>query len=126
MQAIVDYFVEKIVGGLRRELVVKMYDDRLFDAENFKIREPLIERLEQRRCRLGIQYGARMRIECDRRGMCADSLCTFNDCLHYLLMTEMQAIENAQRQDRRAKDIRVLDAVEYLHSEPVSNLPLRG
>ena len=58
---------------------------------------------------------ARVRIECDRCRRRVDRLRTLDDRQHDLLMTEMQSIENAQRQNRRAKDVRILSAVEYFH-----------
>jgi hypothetical protein len=65
-----------------------------------------------------MENGSRVRIECYRRRLCARRFGTFNDRPHYLLVAEMKAIENAQREDRRAKDICVLYAVENFHELP--------
>ena len=62
-----------------------------------------------------MKHGTRVGIERDRRCVRIYRLAALNDRLHDLLVTEMQTIKNAQRQYRRAKDIRVLSAVEYFH-----------
>ena len=62
-----------------------------------------------------MEHSTRMRIERDRRRLCANRFRAIDNGSHYFLMTEMQSIENAQRQNRRAKDIRVLSAVKNFH-----------
>jgi hypothetical protein len=71
-----------------------------------------------------MKYRSRVRIECDRRRCHARSSSTLDDGLHYLLMSEMKSVENAQRQNRRAEDIRILGAVKYFHGAQTSNLPV--
>ena len=62
-----------------------------------------------------MKHRARVGIECDRGRVCVDRFRTIGDGLHNFLMTKMQSIENAQRQNRRAEDIRVLSAVKNFH-----------
>jgi hypothetical protein len=62
-----------------------------------------------------MEHGSRVRVESYRRRLCADCLRAIDNRAHYFLVTEMQSIENAQRQNRRAEDIRILGAVKNLH-----------
>ncbi len=62
-----------------------------------------------------MKNGSRMRIKCYCRRVGSDRFRSFRDGLHYSLMTEMETVEHAERQDRRALNIRVLGAVKYLH-----------
>ena len=66
-----------------------------------------------------MEHGPRMWIESYSRRLRANCLRSIDNRSHYFLMAEMQSIENAQRQNRRAKYIRVLSAVEYFHGSQV-------
>ena len=84
------------------------------------IREPTSARparadVEKRRRGFGMKHGSRMGIERYRGRLCPSGFRSLDDGLHYFLMSEMQTIENAQRQDRRAKYVGVLGAVKYFH-----------
>ena len=115
MKTVVNYFVQKILSGLQRKIFVKWNYYRLLDPEHLKICEPLIKRLQQRRSRFRMQNRPRMRIERDRRRHRANRFCPLDDRLHYPLMPEMQPVKNAERQDGRPLDIRVLGAVKNFH-----------
>jgi len=116
MQAIVNDLLEENLSRLAGKLAGKSDDDRLFNAEYLKICQPLIEGLQQRRSRFSMKHGPRMRIECDRRRSGPDSLCPLDNRLHYSLVSEVKPVKNAQRQNRRAEDIRVLSTVKNLHT----------
>jgi hypothetical protein len=66
----------------------------LLYAQSIQVRKPLVQRLEQRRCRLRMKYRPTMRIKGDGRRMCADLLGTLDDLLHYLLVPEMKPVKN--------------------------------
>ena len=62
-----------------------------------------------------MEHGPRMWIESYSRRLRANCLRSIDNRSHYFLMAEMQSIENAQRQDRRAEDVCILNAVKNLH-----------
>jgi len=66
-----------------------------------------------------------MGIKGDGGRSCVDSICTFDDPVHYALVAEMKPVKDAERQHCRPRDICVLSAVKDLHRTDVdnSNLP---
>jgi hypothetical protein len=99
LKPLVDDIAKKVLGRLRGKLFVERDHDGLLDAENLEICQPLIQRLQQRRCGFSMKNRSRMRIERYRRSNGIDDLRPLDDGLHYLLMAEMQAVKNAQRQN---------------------------
>lgn len=117
VQPVMNDLVEKVIGRMRGEFLVERDHDRLFDTEHIKISQALIQCLQQRRGRIRMQYGAWMRVKGDGGRVCADLICPVYDRPHYPLVAEVQAVKNAQRQDGGLLYIRVLCAVEYLHTD---------
>ena len=112
MNNIADEFLSRLSGKFTR----KIDHDRLLDAEEFEVREPLIERLEQRWGRLRMENGTRMRIERDGGRNRVGAFRTLDDGSNYLLMPEVQSVEHAERQNARQGDIRTLSSVKNFHS----------
>src|SRR5690606_37872920 len=115
VEPIMDDLANKLVSRLVGELLVKLDDDRLLYPKHLKIREPLVQRLQQRRGRFGMQHRPRMRVKSDRRRHRIDGASTLDHRLHYPLVPQMQTVKNAQRQNRRPLNIRVLSPVKYSH-----------
>ena len=116
MQTVANDIVQEILGRLRRKLKRKRNDYSLLDSENRKICKPLVECLEQRWSRFGMQDCSRMRVKCNGRRHCTNSSSTVDDVTHYPLMPEMQAVKYAERKDGRPRDVSVFGAMKYLHS----------
>ena len=89
VQAIENDVAQKVGSANRRKLLRETDDDRLFDSENAEAFDLLIERLQERRRRFGMQHGARVRIECDHGWNCAGLVCSLDDRAHDQLVTEM-------------------------------------
>ena len=66
-----------------------------------------------------MKHGTRMRVECDSRRHDTGRFGLHDDRFHYPLMPDVQPVKNAQRQDRRPCNIRVLCTVKYFH--PLQN-----
>ena len=116
MQPVVNNIGQKFLGRQRRKFAIERDDDRLFDPEHLKIRQPLVKCLQERRGRFRMENRSRMGVERDRRRHPSNSPSTLDHGLHYPLMPKMQPVENAKRQDRRLLDIRVFGAVKDLHT----------
>lgn len=56
-----------------------------------------------------------MRVELDRRRHGTDRSRPFDNRSQYLLMFELQAVRNAERQNRRLLNGRILSAAKYFH-----------
>ena len=90
-----DDVCQKILGRLAGKFAVKFDDDRLLEPEDLEIRQPLIERLQQRRRGFRMKDRTRMRVEGNGRRDGTARLCTLDDRLHDPLMPEMQPVKNA-------------------------------
>ena len=115
LKPLVHNVAQKLFGAARGELAREAYDYRLLDAEHAEGFDLLVEGLQQGRRGLGVQHGARVRVEGydgrHRRGGAR----TFDHAPDDELVAEVQPVEHAERQHRRPRYLRVLVSVEKTH-----------
>src|SRR5205823_4873196 len=92
-----------------------MNDDDLFDPKYAQCFDFLIECLQQWRRGFWMQHRARMRLKRDYRWHRADRTRAFDHRLHDELMAEMQAVEHAEGQHARPRDVGVICSVKKSH-----------
>src|SRR6266446_4463399 len=120
VQTIQDGVTQEILGANLRELLIKVNDDGLLDAEHAERFDLLIESLQQWRRRFGMQHLAGMRLESNHGRHGAGGARALDHRLHDQLVTKMQTVEHAQRQNRGARDVGVVGAVKKTHAQSSS------
>jgi hypothetical protein len=81
--------LDKILGGNVGEFLCKVHDDHLLHAKQSQAFHFLCERLQQRRCGVGVQDLAGMRIKRNQRWRCVNQQRAFDDRFNDGLMTKM-------------------------------------
>ena len=89
-----------------------MNHDGLFDAHHAERFQLLIEGLQQWRRRLRVQHGPRVGLESDHSWHGAGGAGPLNYRAHNQLMADMQSIKDAERQNRRPRNICIVSAVK--------------
>src|SRR5207245_11448357 len=115
-QSFFDNVSQKIFGANLRELFCEANNDRLFDAEDAKAFNLLIQSLQQGRGRFRVKYFARMWMESDHGRHGANCASSFGNSSNDQLMTKVQAIKHAERQHRRAGNVGVICTMKETHS----------
>src|SRR5437763_16281377 len=94
-----------------------MNDDRLFDAQHAERFNFLIECLQQWWRGFGMQQRPRMRLESDHRRHGAGSPRPIDHGFHDQLMADVQAIKDAESDDRGPGDTRAIGLIQDFHQE---------
>jgi hypothetical protein len=100
-----DYVTQEVLSGDPRQLGSEIEHHHLVDADTPEPLHFLLESLKQRRRCFGPQYRSGMRIKRDYRGWQTARVCSVDDPVDYLLMTEVQAVKHAKRENCGCLDI---------------------
>jgi hypothetical protein len=112
LQPLLHYVSQKIFSANLGELFIETNDNGLFDTEYPKPFDFLIEGLQKRRRRFGMQNGARMWVESNYGWNRAGRTRPLHHSTHDQLMPKVQPIKYAERQHRRSLYLGVIGSVE--------------
>jgi hypothetical protein len=111
-----DEAADELLCRERGQLAGELEDDDLPHAQVLEPLHFLVKSLEQRRGRLRLEHLARVRVEGDQRRRRAAEQGALDHRAHDLLVAEVEAVEDPEREHRRAAEGGVNDAVKNVHS----------
>jgi hypothetical protein len=123
VQSILDNVAKKILRSSLRKTLIETDYDRLLNTEHAKPFNFLIESLQERWRRFGMQHRARVGIESyhsrDRAGLAG----SFHYRAHDQLVAQVKTIKHTERQDRWSLNFGIVGSVKESHKR-IAGLPI--